>query len=348
MIKHIKKFLRFFAAAIITLFLFEIYFQATEISLPSTVQDDSTFGRSFRPNERINLIRESFYMGKVNKYGYLGPAYGIKKPENTIRIALIGDSFVEGIQVADKFHFRNILEQELKAQVNDKLIEVLNFGRSGLDFRKMYIYYELLAKKYNPDIVFIFVNESDFRTKDNNLGPDLKLTKNDKLEIDFGFVNSKQFQNKIKSAYLRNFSMYSLLQADYANYNSGNTFKILLDKFYYTNLKNNEEETVTKYNFDNDEFANLNELILKNLSTESSGTRFIIVPIDKMSERYNQLISKYAIEIAALTNVYNNLEKQGINPFYWNATNKYGHWNQQAHNYIGNYLANYILAKHYY
>ena len=194
--------------------------------------------------------------------------------------------------------------------------------------------------------MFIFVNESDFRTKDNNLGPELKLTKNDKLEIDFGFVNSKQFQNKIKSAYLRNFAMYSLIQADYTNYSSGNTFEIILDKFYFNGLKNDEKETVTKSNFDSDEFAKLNEIVFVNLSTEKSDTRFIIVPIDSMSEKYTKLISEYDIEIVTLTNLYKNLEKQGINPFYWNATNKYGHWNQQAHNYIGNYLANYILAKH--
>jgi len=342
MFRYLKKISSFLIVAIVTLFCFEVYFQITEINLPSTVIDDSTFGRVFKPNARINLIKESFYIGKVNKEGYLGPAYQVNKPGNTIRIALIGDSFVEGIQVADKFHLRNILEKELISKLNDQKIEVLNFGKSGLDFRKMYIYNELLAKKYKPDFVFIFVNESDFRTKDYNIGPELKLDKDKKLNIDFRFVDSKQFKNKIKNAYLRNFSMYSLLQADYANFKSGNTFNILFDKLNFIKTK---EEIVTNTNFDTDEFANLNEMVLRNFALERSNTKFIIVPITNISERYKKLISRYHIGFISLEEVYKNLEHKGVNPFYWKATNKFGHWNQEAHYYIGNYLANYILTK---
>ena len=157
MIKYIKKIFSFFIASIFTLLLFEAYFQTTEISLPSTVQDDSTFGRTFKPNARINLIKESFYMGEVNRSSYLGPEYEINKPKNTIRIALIGDSFVEGIQVADKFHFRNILEQELKTKINNHLIEVLNFGRSGLDLEKC-IFIMNLERKNIIRILCLFLS----------------------------------------------------------------------------------------------------------------------------------------------------------------------------------------------
>jgi len=339
---YLKKIFSFIITSIITLLCFEFYFQTSEISLPSTVQDDSTFGRSFKPHARINLIKESFYMGEVNELGYLGPAYPVEKPSNTIRIALIGDSFVEGFQVADKYHFRNILENELKRKIRNQNIEVLNFGRSGLDFRKMYIYYELRAKEYKPDIVLIFLTESSFRTRDNNLGPDLIFDKNKKLEIDFRFANSQEFKTKINNTEVRNFSIFSLFQAVYANLSAGKTPVILFDKLFTFYSTNTEEETFTRADFESDEFAELNELVLKEYSIENSQKKIVIVPIEKISKKYNELISKYKIDIYSLDSIYNELNNNGINPFYWNATNKLGHWNQIAHNYIGNYLASSI------
>ena len=75
MLKYLFRIPGFFLAFIISVLFFELYFQTSEISVPSIIQNDSNLGRSFRPEARINLVKESFYIGKVNALGYLGPAY---------------------------------------------------------------------------------------------------------------------------------------------------------------------------------------------------------------------------------------------------------------------------------
>ena len=37
------------------------------------------------------------------------------------------------------------------------------------------------------------------------------------------------------------------------------------------------------------------------------------------------------------------LEQNGINPHYWKATNKIGHWNHPANKEVGEYLANELV-----
>ena len=83
----------------------------------------------------------------------------------------------------------------------------------------------------------------------------------------------------------------------------------------------------------------MNDAVLKSLSLESNKTKFIIVPITNISKKYYNLILDNGINVWSLESVYNHLKDDGINPFYWKATNMYGHWNHTAHNYIGNYLA---------
>lgn len=335
-----KKILKFSIGAAAALLFFELYFQTSEIFNPSFVMDDAFFGRKLKPNARITAIKESYNMTEVNEAGYLGKAYPIKKSTpNTVRIALIGDSFVEGFQVKDKFHFRNVLESELAKNNPGMNFEVLNFGRSGLDFRTMYIFYELIVKHYNPDIVLIFVNESDFKTRDENLGPYLMLNNsNGTFSFDYSFNNSESFRKKIKTSYLRRFSMYSLLQADLAAFESGKTMQVLFDKLYPLSEKSEE---VTKSNFDSDPFKPLNRAILNEYSKVQSntGTQFYTVSVNKLTDDTRKLIDSSGIKVFDLEEVYRRLTFNNINPFYWKATNMMGHWNQDAHYAIGKYIS---------
>ena len=113
-------------------------------------------------------------MTEVNTFGYLGPGYPAEKPANTIRIALIGDSYVAGLQLFERHHFRARLERELSAATGER-IEVLNFGIGGIDFRGMYAMYEGKVLRYQPDLVLFFVTKRDFQTKDTLPAPGVVL-----------------------------------------------------------------------------------------------------------------------------------------------------------------------------
>ena len=66
------------------------------------------------------------------------------KSANVLRIALIGDSYIEGFQLFERHHFKTYLEQKLSQKLKKK-VEVLNFGIGGADLRGMYLRYDQIS-----------------------------------------------------------------------------------------------------------------------------------------------------------------------------------------------------------
>jgi len=75
------------------------------------------------------------------------------------RIAVLGDSFVEGYLVEDDETMTRVLQDE----VFGGRVEVLNFGTSGFfGTTQEWLVYEHLARKFSPDVVVLaFLNEND-------------------------------------------------------------------------------------------------------------------------------------------------------------------------------------------
>ena len=122
---------------------------------------------------------------------------------------------------------------------------------------------------------------------------------------------------------------------------------VLFDKFYNGQNGRNSDTT---HQFADDKFYPINRLVLKKLSEINVNTRIIIVPIEsnktnRLSKKYSDLITNFKIDILPIEPVYSELRDKGIDPFYWKATNKSGHWNHIAHDFIGRYLADSISAK---
>ena len=104
-----KNILLFFLSFVFTLFLIEVFLQVSEVSSLSVTKNDELLGSSLKPNSNLILFNEGFYIGKVNKYGYYGPDYPPDKDNNIVRIALIGDSYVESHQLFDRNSLRKIV-----------------------------------------------------------------------------------------------------------------------------------------------------------------------------------------------------------------------------------------------
>ena len=49
------------------------------------------------------------------------------------------------------------------------------------------------------------------------------------------------------------------------------------------------------------------------------------------------------IEYYNLLEVFNIMEEQGTDPFYWNVTGKRGHWNHKAHRRTAEYLTEILI-----
>ena len=340
----IKKVIKTILFLCLTILFFEFFLRFTEISLPSFVYDSPKFGRIHKPGaDYFNILAEGFGMGEVNKLGYLGPAYPKHRDRNTLRIALVGDSFVEGIQVFDRQHYRHILEQKLSKLLNKK-VEVLNFGVGGYNLRDIYIDIRQRLLTYNPNIILVFIRGGNFVQGDKNPGPDLKLV-HDSLLIEYNYKNTKQYKLRKEFQVLREYSIGNLIKESYEEYYRKNYQKTLLGKFYTlfypTIIPKGDEEN------DNipDKYYKINKAILEKISDYNKSSRKIfIVRTTKYPVSYDSLVSQLHLSVIELDSLLFKYSKGTDILNYWKGSGRTGHWNQRAHSIIGNYLANYIYG----
>jgi len=94
---------------------------------------DAARGWGLRPNTSGYYRREGASYVKVNGDGFRGPDFARPKPPGTIRIAVLGDSYTEAIQVPYEDTFASVAARVL-AQcplLKGKRVEALNFGVDG-------------------------------------------------------------------------------------------------------------------------------------------------------------------------------------------------------------------------
>ncbi len=332
----LKNFFLIVVTIILSLFFFEIYFRLTEIILPSFVYDDPNLGRTHRPNSLVNLVgAEGFYMGKINQYGYPGKEYPPEKPDSVFRIALIGDSYVEGFQLFERHHFARLIENELNKNSSNK-IEILNFGTGGADFRGMYLRHTKIAQKFNPDLTLYFIKQEDLLKKDAVPMPEPILTQD---SIVFKETVSDNFETELRNkfALVRIFSTGNLLKEVFEVIFAGRFLNAVLDKFFIfispENIKKNNNIS------ENDRFFEHNKRIIELLTqqNETHGNT-IIVEAEKLPLIYQKLLKENHIVAIPLYIELEKHPKEKLN--YWKASGKFGHWNQNAHKTVSDYLIN--------
>lgn len=100
------------------------------------------------------------YTVKINSQGFRDYEYGLEKPENSIRIAAVGDSTTYGNGVNLEDTYVKQLEKILNNHCNKK-VEILNFGAAGASTINEL---ELIQRKvllYKPDIIMLQIENND-------------------------------------------------------------------------------------------------------------------------------------------------------------------------------------------
>lgn len=92
---------------------------------------------------------------QTNSWGFRDIDWSAEKPDNTIRIAVIGDSFVEALQVDVQDRATELLEKSLHEAYPDREFEVMNFGVSNYSLGQMALVYENEVAQFEPDYVFV-------------------------------------------------------------------------------------------------------------------------------------------------------------------------------------------------
>ncbi|MCB9437506.1 MAG: hypothetical protein H6673_11020 [Anaerolineales bacterium] len=101
-------------------------------------------------------------MVDFNSKGSRGPEIDYEKPDNVYRILIIGDSFVEAVQVDYEQTFYALLQAELdQYSTPERRYEVVNMGRTGWGTLQEYIYYDKEGYKYDADLVIsmFYIND---------------------------------------------------------------------------------------------------------------------------------------------------------------------------------------------
>lgn len=130
---------------------------------------DRVLGWKLVPDLRWNSTGTHWYAREfsvpiqVNSEGFRDLDREFEKPADVIRVALLGDSLVEAIQVPFHQTAGQVLEARLNAPAQDQRAastqryEVLNFGISNYGVGQYLLTWEKHVSRYQPDYVFIFV-----------------------------------------------------------------------------------------------------------------------------------------------------------------------------------------------
>lgn len=172
----------------------EFALRILSISYPLPYVPDPYCGMRLRPDFSGWFVKEGRAFVQTNSDGHRDREHSLSKPDDVLRIAVLGDSFTEALQVPLEETFWHLLQQRLgeKNVFPDRKIEVMNFGVSGFGTAQELQMLRQYVWKYEPDIVILaFFSGNDLTDNSKALkGGEIKpyfTLENDELVYDDSF-----------------------------------------------------------------------------------------------------------------------------------------------------------------
>ena len=139
------------------LLLCEIFLRVIGYSYPIFYATDYYRGFALRPGIEGHYQREGESYVRINSDGQRDREHAKTKPPDTVRIAVLGDSFAEAMHVPMEQTFWSLLERKLEEchAFPGKHVEVLNFGTSGYGTAQELVTLRQKVWDYSPDIVML-------------------------------------------------------------------------------------------------------------------------------------------------------------------------------------------------
>jgi hypothetical protein len=118
---------------------------------------DPSIGGLPYPSQTFTSSSDCFYVEQVhvNSLGFRDREREVKK--TNLRVALLGDSFVEAVQIRDEEVINRLLEQKFPS------VEFLNFGVDDFGTTQEFLIYTNKVRDFMPDIVLLFFCSNDVR-----------------------------------------------------------------------------------------------------------------------------------------------------------------------------------------
>ncbi|GBF80855.1 SGNH/GDSL hydrolase family protein [Aphanothece sacrum] len=180
----------------------EITLRVMDISYPSFYQVDEYRGHALIPGISGLWTHEGNGFVSVNQDGLRDQEHTKEKPPNTFRIAILGDSFAEAIQVNAEQTFWSILKKELPncQVINGRKVEVINFGVGDYGTAQELMTLRHKVKAYSPDLVILaiftgndIINNSKTLSPPDRFSPFL-IKKDNKFVMDLSFKDTDTYK----------------------------------------------------------------------------------------------------------------------------------------------------------
>jgi hypothetical protein len=143
----------------------EGFFRLTQVGEGEFLQPEPVLGTVHIPNKYVTWRLEGYSHDKLSADGFRDVMHTQAKPAGVTRIALLGDSATEGMQVPLEKTYARVLEQQLNQDAekakSSKRFEVMNFGCSGYSTGQQLFQYERQVRLYHPDVVVLMYNRGD-------------------------------------------------------------------------------------------------------------------------------------------------------------------------------------------
>lgn len=163
------------AGALVGLSLAEAALRMCGISFPLPYVPDEYCGSRLRPGMVAEFTVEGRAVVSITSDGRRDRERPFAKPQDTLRVAILGDSFVEALQVPLEETFGAVLERRLadNEAFEGRNVEVLNFGVSGFSTAQELEMLRHYVWRYDPDIVLLALFAgNDLRDNSRRLSPD--------------------------------------------------------------------------------------------------------------------------------------------------------------------------------
>jgi hypothetical protein len=145
------------ASIIIGLVVVELGLRFFGIEYPLFYDYDPYLGNKLRPGIKGHWLDEGGGYVSINSDGLRDHEHPVSHPPNTLRIAVLGDSYAEARQVNENEAFWAIMGKELQGCdfLRGRKVEVINFGVSGFGTAQELLTLRHKVWKYHPDVVLL-------------------------------------------------------------------------------------------------------------------------------------------------------------------------------------------------
>lgn len=252
--------LEFLLFAPLAVLILEGFFTLTGVGEQNFMKPDLELGSVHIPGKLVTWRLEGYSRESFSKAGWRDVERTVEKPANTFRVALIGDSATESLQVPLEQVWATIAEKQINQDLaaaksitsssasgsafgssapsssSPPHVEVINFGVSGYSTSQELLLLRKEVVKYKPDLIVVLYSRGDsdessvdpakYSTAEPR--PYFYLDQNNQLQLDRTVLlaNKQKLQSNPILEYLRAHSRI------YGVFDQTNFQLNLTDKFY--------------------------------------------------------------------------------------------------------------------